>query len=163
MTQQGLMSGKARHFDKQDQKSIGQDWMTGFALTTGPPPAGRILLVENESYLHQLPQPLTDTIAIPGAGLDPGWRAAPWLREREVAYWCDLGHAHASHRARPPATPACVADGQHKVRRACRPGGGEAGARSDGCCRRQAVLFQHLRTLQKGRVEQKFLPTPALA
>ena len=30
MTQQGLMSGKARHFDKQDQKSIGQDWMTGF-------------------------------------------------------------------------------------------------------------------------------------
>lgn len=30
MTQQGLMSGRARHFDKQDQKSLAQDWMTGF-------------------------------------------------------------------------------------------------------------------------------------
>ena len=30
MTQQGLMSGRALHFDKQDQKRIDQDWMTGF-------------------------------------------------------------------------------------------------------------------------------------
>lgn len=30
MTQQGLMSGKARHFDKQDQKRLQDDWMTGF-------------------------------------------------------------------------------------------------------------------------------------
>ena len=30
MTPQGLMSGKARHFDKQDQRRLDQDWMTGF-------------------------------------------------------------------------------------------------------------------------------------
>ncbi len=30
MTQQGLMSGRALHFDKQDQKRLDQDWMTGF-------------------------------------------------------------------------------------------------------------------------------------
>lgn len=30
MTVQGLMSGKADHFDKQDQKRLDQDWMTGF-------------------------------------------------------------------------------------------------------------------------------------
>ncbi|MFC7407375.1 ATP-binding protein [Hydrogenophaga atypica] len=30
MTQQGLMSGKAQHFDKQDQKRLQDDWMTGF-------------------------------------------------------------------------------------------------------------------------------------
>ncbi|MFG5778650.1 ATP-binding protein [Comamonas sp. J-3] len=30
MTAQGLMSGRAEHFDKQDQKRIDQDWMTGF-------------------------------------------------------------------------------------------------------------------------------------
>ncbi|MBA4341234.1 MAG: hypothetical protein C0423_03660 [Methylibium sp.] len=30
MTQQGLMSGKALHFDKQDHKRLDQDWMTGF-------------------------------------------------------------------------------------------------------------------------------------
>ena len=29
MTAQGLMSGKEQHFDKQDQKRIDQDWMTG--------------------------------------------------------------------------------------------------------------------------------------
>lgn len=30
MTAQGLMSSKAGHFDKQDQKRLDQDWMTGF-------------------------------------------------------------------------------------------------------------------------------------
>ena len=30
MTPQGLMSGRALHFDKQDQKRLDQDWMTGF-------------------------------------------------------------------------------------------------------------------------------------
>lgn len=30
MTQQGLMSGKARFYDKQDQKHLNQDWLTGF-------------------------------------------------------------------------------------------------------------------------------------
>lgn len=30
MTQQGLMSGRAQHFDKQDQRRLDQDWMTGF-------------------------------------------------------------------------------------------------------------------------------------
>ena len=30
MTREGLMSGKAQYFDKQDQRRIDQDWMTGF-------------------------------------------------------------------------------------------------------------------------------------
>ncbi len=30
MTPQGLMSGKARQFDKQDHKRLSEDWMTGF-------------------------------------------------------------------------------------------------------------------------------------
>lgn len=30
LTQQGLMSGKARFFDKQDQRSLNDDWCTGF-------------------------------------------------------------------------------------------------------------------------------------
>ena len=30
MTREGLMSGRALHFDKQDQRRIDQDWMTGF-------------------------------------------------------------------------------------------------------------------------------------
>jgi uncharacterized protein YPO0396 len=30
MTREGLMSGKAHHFDKHDQKRLDQDWLTGF-------------------------------------------------------------------------------------------------------------------------------------
>lgn len=41
MTQQGLMSGRARHFDKQDQKRLSDDWMTGF---------------DNRDRLHSLAQ-----------------------------------------------------------------------------------------------------------
>ena len=44
MTQQGLMSGRALHFDKQDQRRIDQDWMTGF---------------DNRDRLAQLAQQIT--------------------------------------------------------------------------------------------------------
>jgi uncharacterized protein YPO0396 len=30
LTREGMMSGKARFFEKQDQKSLGDDWLTGF-------------------------------------------------------------------------------------------------------------------------------------
>jgi uncharacterized protein YPO0396 len=45
MTQQGLMSGRAQHFDKQDQKRLDQDWMTGF---------------DNRDRLAQLAQQIAD-------------------------------------------------------------------------------------------------------
>jgi uncharacterized protein YPO0396 len=48
MTQQGLMSGRARQFDKQDQKSLAQDWMTGF---------------DNRDRLAQLAQQITEAQA----------------------------------------------------------------------------------------------------
>jgi uncharacterized protein YPO0396 len=48
MTQQGLMSGRAQHFDKQDQKRLDQDWMTGF---------------DNRDRLAQLAQQIADAQA----------------------------------------------------------------------------------------------------
>lgn len=48
MTQQGLMAGRAQHFDKQDQKRLDQDWMTGF---------------DNRDRLAQLTQQVTDAQA----------------------------------------------------------------------------------------------------
>ncbi len=48
MTQQGLMSGRAQHFDTQDQKRLDQDWMTGF---------------DNRDRLAQLAQQVTDAQA----------------------------------------------------------------------------------------------------
>lgn len=53
-------------------------------------PGRRILLVENERCLHQLPTSVPDTIAVLGSGLDLAWLSAPWLQERSVAYWGDL-------------------------------------------------------------------------
>ena len=49
MTQQGLMSGRAQHFDKQDQKRLDQDWMTGF---------------DNRDRLAQLAQSIADADAL---------------------------------------------------------------------------------------------------
>lgn len=49
MTQQGLMSGRAQHFDKQDQKRLDQDWMTGF---------------DNRDRLAQLAQQITEAQAL---------------------------------------------------------------------------------------------------
>lgn len=51
--------------------------------------AKHILIVENESSLHQLP-PIKDTIAILGAGFDLTWTDADWLRQCQVAYWGDI-------------------------------------------------------------------------
>jgi hypothetical protein len=52
-------------------------------------PGRRLLVVENERSLYQLPE-LPDTVAALGAGLNLGWMQADWLGERAIAYWGDL-------------------------------------------------------------------------
>ena len=135
-------------------------------LQTTPLPARRILLVENERSLHQLPAPVQDTIAVLGAGLNLGWLAAPWLQERSVAYWGDLDtwglHMLAIARGYVPhlqallmdaATfsahhPLAVTEPVHAPQSAC-------GALHPD----EAALAEHLRAQARGRLEQEFLPT----
>ena len=135
-------------------------------LLTIPLPARRILLVENERCLHQLPAPVQDTIAVLGAGLNLGWLAAPWLQERSVAYWGDLdtwglrmlaiarGYVpHLQALLMDAATfsahhPLAVAEPVHAPQTAC-------GALQPD----EAALVEHLRAQDKGRLEQEFLPT----
>lgn len=52
-------------------------------------PASRVLVIENEQCLHQLPV-LSDTIAILGCGLDVQWLSSSVLDEKRVAYWGDM-------------------------------------------------------------------------
>jgi hypothetical protein len=52
-------------------------------------PGSRVLVVENESSLYQLPQ-VSDTVAILGAGLNLGWLEAPRFDGKQLAYWGDL-------------------------------------------------------------------------
>ena len=133
-----------------------------------PLPASRILLVENERCLHQLPQPLAGTIAILGAGLNLGWLTAPWLQTRDVAYWGDLDtwglQMLASARGHLPQLHALLMDratfDAHADRAVAEP---VHAVVSPGLLPEEAALDAYLRGLPQGRLEQEFLPAPLVA
>jgi len=138
-------------------------------LLTTPLPASRILLVENERSLHQLPQPLAGTVAVLGAGLNLGWLAAPWLQHCAVAYWGDLDtwglHMLATARSHQQHLQALLMDratfDAHQALAVAEP----VHAPEPTCNALQpdeAVLDAHLRTQEKGRLEQEFLHTAAV-
>lgn len=141
-------------------------------LVNTPLPAQRILLVENERCLHLLQalMPLSDCIAILGAGLNLAWLAAPWLQARDVAYWGDIdtwGLAMlARARSHLPGLQALLMDratfDAHAERAVAEPTPAPSpapGALAPG----QAALDAHLRTLVRGRLEQEFLCAAAIA
>ena len=135
-------------------------------LLTTPLPDSRILLVENERCLHQLPQPVAHTIAVLGAGLTLGWLAAPWLQERSVAYWGDLDtwglRMLATARHHLPHLHALLMDratfSAHQHLAVAEPVHAPepiSGAQTP----EEAALQAHLRAQARGRLEQEFLPT----
>lgn len=133
-------------------------------------PAQRILLVENERSLHQLPTPLPQTIAVLGSGLNLAWLTAPWLQACDVAYWGDIdtwGLAMlASARRHLPQLHALLMDratfDAHAERAVAEPVQASELSQS-GLLAHEVALAQHLRTLDKGRLEQEFLPAEAVA
>ena len=133
-------------------------------------PAQRILLVENERSLHQLPTPLPQTIAVLGSGLNLAWLTAPWLQACDVAYWGDIdtwGLAMlASARRHLPQLHALLMDratfDAHAERAVAEPVPA-SDLLPDSLHPHEAALAQHLRTLDKGRLEQEFLPAEAVA
>src|SRR5690606_32849638 len=58
-------------------------------LLTNSLPGSRLLIVENERCVHQLPKVL-GTVAVLGAGLNLAWMEATWLSQCSLAYWGDL-------------------------------------------------------------------------
>lgn len=135
-------------------------------LLTTPLPAHRILLVENERCLHQLPQPLPDTIAVLGAGLNLGWLSALWLQARDVAYWGDLDtwglHMLAMARSHRPQLHALLMDratfDAHQDRAVPEPAHAPPPLPGSSLLLTERGLDGHLRTLENGRLEQEFLP-----
>ena len=133
-------------------------------LQATPLPAQHILLVENERCLHLLPQPLADTIAVLGSGLDLNWLAAPWLRARNVAYWGDLDtwglRMLATARGHLPGLRALLMDrptfDAHQHLAVAEPVHADAPP-SGLLLPEEAALDQHLRGLARGRLEQEFL------
>lgn len=139
-------------------------------LHTTALPARRILLIENERSLHQLPMPLADTIAVLGSGLNLAWLAAPWLKERDVAYWGDLdtwGFAMlAAARRHLPQLHAMLMDRStfdaHAHLAVNEPVPCDD-LPLDALLPQEAALARHLRSLSRGRLEQEFLPTQTVA
>ena len=129
-----------------------------------PLPAGHILVIENEQCLHQLPS-LPDAIAVLGAGLNLGWMQAPWLAERNLAYWGDLdtwglamlGRARTSQ----PRAQALMMDREIFDRFAALSVEEPAPYRDEnppGLTAAELQLFGYLLGREKGRLEQEFLP-----
>lgn len=129
-----------------------------------PLPASRILLVENDRCLHQLP-PLTDAVAILGFGLDLAWTAAGWLGERKIGYWGDLdtwgltmlarARLHQGH-LEPLLMTRTVFD-HHAHLATCEPV--SAGpVPLYGLLDAERDLYSYLAAREKGRLEQEFLP-----
>ncbi|HIE8829442.1 TPA: DUF3322 domain-containing protein [Klebsiella variicola subsp. variicola] len=128
-------------------------------------PASRVLMIENEQCLHQLPE-LSDTIAVLGCGLDVQWLSSVVLDKKRVAYWGDMDswgllmlararrcrptldvllmnrelfEQYASHSAVPEPV---------KVQEAI----------PDGLLNEEGDFYRYLTCLPRGRLEQEFLP-----
>ena len=134
-----------------------------------PLPARRILVVENIQCLHLLP-PLADCIAVLGAGLDLEWLSASWLADRELAYWGDLDTwglvMLARARLLQPHLQALMMNravferfARHAVAEAVTYQGGVP----EGLGKEERELYRHLSALEKGRLEQEFLPEDFVA
>lgn len=138
-------------------------------LLDTPLPASRILLVENERCRHLLP-PLSDTIAVLGSGLDLAWLRAPWLGDRRLGYWGDMDTwgLHMLARARelqPQLQPLLMQQDlfeRHAPRLAVREPVA-ADPQPATLTPPEQAFYQHLRTLDKGRIEQEFLPPDSVA
>lgn len=138
-------------------------------LQATPLPSQRILLVENERCLHQLPYPLAGTIAILGAGLNLSWLAAPWLQGCNVAYWGDLDtwglHMLAIARGHLPHLRALLMDQatfDTFVHLAVNEPVHATEHLRSKLLSHEAVLDRHLRSLKNGRLEQEFLAAEAV-
>ena len=132
-------------------------------LATRPLAASRLLVVENEQSLHQLPE-LPDTVAVLGAGLNLDWLDAAWLRDRRIAYWGDIDtwglRMLALARQRQPRLNALLMDRATFERFAAAavaepyPAGAAPPAE---LLPAERELYQYLHGLERGRLEQEFL------
>lgn len=128
--------------------------------------ASRVLVIENEQCLHQLPA-LSDTIAILGCGLDVQWLSSAVLDEKRVAYWGDIDSwgllMLARARRGRPTLDALLMNRelfeQYAMHSAVPEPVKAQEAIPDGLLNEEADFYRYLTRLPRGRLEQEFLPT----
>jgi hypothetical protein len=145
--------------------SFAQQRVRARELAATPLPGSHVLIVENESCLHQLPM-LPDTVAVLGAGLDLAWMDAAWLRGRRIGYWGDIDTwglvMLAQARGRQPnLKPLLMSRELFDALSSdfsvveSRPAGEQLPA---GLTGPEQDLYRYLHGLVRGRVEQEFVP-----
>lgn len=134
-------------------------------LLDTPLPGSRLLIVENERCLHQLPE-LPGTVAILGAGLNLAWLGAPWLADRALAYWGDIDTWGLTMLARarghqPHLIPLLMdSDAFEQHRRHAVPEPVPAAPTPpEGLNEAEERLYRQLLGEERGRLEQEFLPS----
>lgn len=133
--------------------------------------AQRILLIENERCLHLLPRPVPDTVAILGAGLNLSWLSAPWLQQRQVAYWGDIDtwglQMLASARQALPHLQVLLMDKAtwqaHSAQAVTEPVLAEPPSADSALLPTEQALDAFLRQQERGRLEQEFIHPQTVA
>ncbi|MNQ97953.1 hypothetical protein D3C85_1136250 [compost metagenome] len=128
-------------------------------------PGSRLLVVENEQCIHQLPQ-VPDTIAVLGAGLDLNWLASPQLADKQIAYWGDMDTwgllMLARARLHQPAIKALLMEQALFERYASISAVAEPtkaqGVVPVGLLTDEAAFYRYLLAQERGRLEQEYLP-----
>lgn len=136
---------------------------TELAATTLP--VSRVLVIENEQCLHQLPA-LSDTIAILGCGLDVQWLSSSVLDEKRVAYWGDMDSWGLLMLARArlcrPTLDVLLMNRELFEQYASHSAVTEPVKAQevipDGLLPEEADFYRYLTSLSCGRLEQEFLP-----
>ena len=128
-------------------------------------PVSRVLVIENEQCLHQLPA-LSDTIAILGCGLDVQWLSSAVLDEKRVAYWGDMDSwgllmLARARRCRPTLDVLLMNRElfeQYASHSAVPEPVKAQQAIPDGLLDEEFDFYRYLTHLPHGRLEQEFLP-----
>nr|WP_051691234.1 Wadjet anti-phage system protein JetD domain-containing protein [Mangrovibacter sp. MFB070] len=139
--------------------------VTTAELAETPLTASRILVIENEQCLHQLPV-LSDTIAILGCGLDVQWLSSSVLDEKSVAYWGDMDSWGLLMLARArlcrPTLDVLLMNRELFEQYANHSAVTEPviaqEAIPDGLLSEEADFYRYLTRQARGRLEQEFLP-----
>lgn len=139
--------------------------LTTAELAEADLPCSRVLVVENEQCIHQLPE-LPDTIAILGAGLDLQWLGSPHLAGKSLGYWGDMDTwgllMLARARQRQPAIKALlmarsIFDRYESTSAVAEPVKAQDAA-PDGLQPCETDFYRYLLRRERGRLEQEYLP-----
>ena len=132
-------------------------------------PGTHVLIVENERCLYLLPN-APKTIAVLGSGLNLSWLKARWLQQRHVAYWGDidtwgllmLARARAACPTLQPLMMDMETFGQNAPASAVFEPETAGDQIPEELNSSEQILYRYLLSLERGRLEQEFIPKTAI-